>query len=281
MALTIPMANGSGTLSIGTFSMITRLTQKAIRYYEEKGILLPVRKEMTGYRWYSYEQVPRGLLLRRLSDLGFSIEDIRDVVEMVEKGSDASTMEPIVKRRVRAIEEEVAALEAIRGSLKDFNPQEVFDVKNEEPIVKEIPATRVISKTDKGTYAEVTPRLIGELFSVVMWPQGRNVRVVGPPMAIYHDEEYKEKDATVEMAIPIAGRLEVDESVEIKTIPSMKVMSAIHKGPYDQVGAAWGRLFKYLEQKGIHPAGKARELYLNDPGKTPGSELLTEVQVPI
>jgi effector-binding domain-containing protein len=281
MALTIPMADGSGTLSIGTFSMITRLTQKAIRYYEDKGLLVPARKEITGYRWYSYEQVPRGLLLRRLSDLGFSIEDIRAVVEMTEKGSDPSAMDPILKRRVRAIDEEVAALEAIRGSLERFRPQEVFDMKNEEPIVKEIPATRVISKTDKGTYAEVTPRLLGELFSVVMGPQGRNVRVAGPPMAIYHDEEYKEKDATVEMAIPIAGRLEVDEGVEIRTIPPMKVMSAIHKGPYNQVGAAWGRLFKYLEERGIPPAGMARELYLNDPGKTPESELLTEVQVPI
>ena len=40
-------------------------------------------------------------------------------------------------------------------------------------------------------------------------------------------------------------------------------------------------LFKYLEQKGIPPAWKARGPFLNDPGKTSGSELLTEVQVPM
>jgi len=267
-------------LSIGNFSLITRLTQKALRYYEEKGLLQPAKREITGYRWYSFDQIATGLLLRRLSDSGFSIEDMRELLEMMEIG-DPSGFEDIVKRRVRAIDAQVASLEAIKGTLVKGMRMEVFDLMNDEPTVKEIPALRVISKTDVGTYAEVTPRLIGELFSILMGPQGRQARIAGPPMAIYHDEEYKETDATVEMAIPISGRIEAEEGVEIRTIPAMKVMTAIHKGPYNQVGAAWGRLFKHLETNGIMPAGKARELYLNDPNETSETELLTEVQVPI
>ena len=140
---------------------------------------------------------------------------------------------------------------------------------------------RVVSKVGKETYAAVTPRLIGELMGLVMGPGNRQARVSGPPMAIYHDEEYREQDAVIEVAVPVTGRLEVEEGFEVKTLGAVKVMSAIHRGPFDRVGETWGRLFRHVSEKGFRPAGKARELYLSDPTRTPLSELLTEVQVPV
>jgi len=275
------MAEGNGTLSIGAFSMITRLSQKALRFYEEKGLLRPARKDITGYRWYSFEQVPQGLLLRRLSDLGFSVEDMNEVLEAKEAGPDRERLEAVIRRRRLEIASQVADLEAIRGLLENGKTLEVLDVKNEEPMLKDVPAMRVVSKVGKGTYAAVTPRLIGELMGLVMGPGNRQARVSGPPMAIYHDEEYKEQDAIIEVAVPVTGRLEVDEGFEVKTLPPAKVMSALHKGPFNRVGETWGRLFKHVSDKGLRPSGKARELYLSDPARTPESELLTEVQVPV
>jgi effector-binding domain-containing protein len=40
-------------------------------------------------------------------------------------------------------------------------------------------------------------------------------------------------------------------------------------------------LCDYMMKKGMEFAGPSRELYLNDPGKTPADELMTEIQVPI
>ncbi|HTY46497.1 MAG TPA: MerR family DNA-binding transcriptional regulator [Methanomassiliicoccales archaeon] len=44
------MTEARELLSIGDLSIITRLSMKALRFYDEKGLLVPVRKEITGYR---------------------------------------------------------------------------------------------------------------------------------------------------------------------------------------------------------------------------------------
>lgn len=77
-------------LTIGTLSMLTRLTPKTLRYYEEKGLLVPSKKEITGYRIYSYEHVARGLLLNRLSGLGFGIQEMRAIIDVIDGRADCS-----------------------------------------------------------------------------------------------------------------------------------------------------------------------------------------------
>jgi DNA-binding transcriptional MerR regulator len=45
---------------IGDFSRLSRVSVKALRYYDEIGLLKPVRvDQFTGYRYYSADQLPR------------------------------------------------------------------------------------------------------------------------------------------------------------------------------------------------------------------------------
>jgi len=55
----------------------------------------------------------------------------------------------------------------------------------------------------------------------------------------------------------------------------------LHTGPYSGVGKAYERLFAYMNEHCLVPAGPSRELYLNDPAEVPEEELLTEVQFPV
>ena len=54
----------------------------------------------------------------------------------------------------------------------------------------------------------------------------------GPPMVLYHDGEYKENDADIEVAIPITGRVSVDPMYEVKTWEAHRTVSMLYKGPY-------------------------------------------------
>jgi effector-binding domain-containing protein len=100
-------------------------------------------------------------------------------------------------------------------------------------------------------------------------------------MVLYHDNEYKEDGADVEVAIPITGRVSLDPKFEVKTWEPHSVVSLIHKGPYQRVGEAWGRMGRHLAENSVRVIAPMRELYLNDPANTPESELLTELQAPI
>src|SRR5688572_13818303 len=64
-------------LKIGDFSRISQVTVKALRYYDEIGLLRPVHvDDFTGYRYYAVDQLPRLNRILALKELGFTLEQI-------------------------------------------------------------------------------------------------------------------------------------------------------------------------------------------------------------
>ena len=64
-------------LKIGDFSNLARVTIKALRYYDELGLLKPVKvDEYSGYRYYSVSQLTQLHRIIALKDMGLSLEEI-------------------------------------------------------------------------------------------------------------------------------------------------------------------------------------------------------------
>ncbi|WP_332450784.1 MerR family transcriptional regulator [Methanoculleus sp.] len=272
-------------IPIGTFSRITRLSQKALRLYDERGLLVPAARDIcTGYRYYTFAQAERGLCIRHLLWLGFDLGEVQAILEARERG-DAGTIRDHFARRLAATEQEVHRLHAVAEVLRVQDPLNGgFRMSITEPVIKDVPAQRALTRREKGVYQEAIPRLIGELCAVVSPPGGREPagRMAGPVIFICHDEEYRETDADIEVAIPIVGPVSLDgTAVEVRTLPGGRFLSVLHTGPYPGVGKAYERLFAYMGEHGLAPAGPSRELYLNDPAEVPEAELLTEVQFPV
>lgn len=77
-------------------------------------------------------------------------------------------------------------------------------------------------------------------------------------------------------------KIEVNrKATNLTTLSATKVVSAIHKGPYNEVGVAHTRLFEYIEENNMELARESRSLYLNGPDEVSEEELLTEAQLPI
>ncbi|MDD3070244.1 MerR family transcriptional regulator [Methanoculleus horonobensis] len=272
-------------IPIGTFSRITHLSQKALRLYDERGLLVPAARDIcTGYRYYTYAQVERGVRIQHLLWLGFDLTEVEAVLDARERG-DAGTIRVHFERRLAATEREIGRLHAIAEVLRTQNPLNGgFSMSITEPVIKDIPATRALSLRERGVYQEAIPRMIGELCAYVYPADGRQpaARIAGPIMFICHDEEYRETDADIEVALPIVGSVNLDgTAVEILTLPGGRFASVLYTGPYPGVAKAYERLFSYMGEYGLAPAGPSRELYLNDPAEVPEEELLTEVQFPM
>ncbi|OON82619.1 MerR family transcriptional regulator [Streptomyces tsukubensis] len=72
-----------GLLTIGAFARAARLSRKALRLYDELGLLPPARVDPTsGYRFYSPEQLERAHLVAWLRRLGMPLARIREVCEL-------------------------------------------------------------------------------------------------------------------------------------------------------------------------------------------------------
>ena len=65
-------------MSIGEFSMLSRISVKALRFYDEQGLLRPGHTDSrSGYRYYSSAQLPEANMIRLLRSLEFGLEDIQ------------------------------------------------------------------------------------------------------------------------------------------------------------------------------------------------------------
>ena len=67
---------------IGEFAQMTQVSAKALRLYDEMGLLKPARVDpFTDYRFYSADQLPRLHRIIALKELGFSLEQIKPMLD--------------------------------------------------------------------------------------------------------------------------------------------------------------------------------------------------------
>jgi effector-binding domain-containing protein len=269
-------------IPIGRFSVITRLSQKALRYYDQKDLLVPQAKDVfTGYRYYKGNQIQQGIKIKHLSDLGLSIDEIRKYLE-AEKNKEEDKIAEILEKRLRNAENELVNIQRVVGLLR--NPKEVVKNTMSKPIIKKTPPLRVLSKREKGTYQVTIGKLIIELIGIIQSPDNQRnfVKITGPFMSIYHDEEHVEEGADIEVAVPVTGRIVVeDPNVEIRNLKPLKVASLVYKGSYESIGEGYSKLFNYILENKLTPNGFMMDLYLNDPNSVNPDDILTEIQMPI
>ncbi len=71
---------------IGEVAERTGVTQRTLRFYEEKGLLDPPERMEGGFRLYSDEDITRVTYVRRLQDLlGFTLSEIKEMVDAEEE----------------------------------------------------------------------------------------------------------------------------------------------------------------------------------------------------
>jgi len=174
-------------------------------------------------------------------------------------------------------------LKKVEAFLLGKTANEVLFMNVTEPVIKDIPALRVISKREKGSIEVTFGKLIWELISQINKPENRreHVSINGPPMYIMHDTEFNDEEMDIEIAFPITGRITVDSEFDVKTLDAVKVVSVTHTGPYGDIGPSYNKAYDYVMQKGYNQTQQIREIYFNNPLEVPEEELLTEIQIPI
>jgi len=255
-------------IPIGRFSVITRLTQKALRYYDQKDLLVPEEKDpFTGYRYYTENQIQQGYKIKQYLE--------------AEKNGEQQQVEKIILNRLMAAEKELANIKRVVSLLK--TPKEVVKKTMSKPNIKETPTQRILSKRELGTYEKTIGKLIMDLTKIIMNTENQNnyVKITGPFMTIYHDEEQPE-EADIEVTVPITGRIMIDDpKLEVRNMKPMKVASLVYKGPYESIGPEYGKLLAYVDQEGLEITGPMMDVYLNDPNSVPPEEILTEIMIPV
>jgi Cu(I)-responsive transcriptional regulator len=93
------------------------LTAKAIRFYEAQGLLQPQRAS-NGYRAFAEPDVHRLRFLRRARDLGFSVDECRELLALYHDGArEPGSIRALAEDRVHDLDRRLAQLQSIRRAL--------------------------------------------------------------------------------------------------------------------------------------------------------------------
>lgn len=106
-------------LRIGQVAAQTKLTTETIRYYEKEALITPPRRDGNGYRAYPTSVISRLQYIRRAKNLGFSLNEIRDLLQIFDdKDGEAGAVRQHAQAKLEQIEQSIRALTDIKNTLK-------------------------------------------------------------------------------------------------------------------------------------------------------------------
>ena len=153
-----------------------------------------------------------------------------------------------------------------------------------EITVVEVKPQLVLGMRKRGKYETIAAMIP----QVCQFAVAKGIQILGPPMFVCHEmtpEEAMKADeegnADVEVAVPVSEELEGTDEIGSYELPGGKMATLIHKGPYQDCGPTYEKLFAWLEANGKRIVGPTREVYLNDPHEVPPDEILTAIYAPI
>ncbi|MGN0153857.1 MAG: MerR family transcriptional regulator [Lachnospiraceae bacterium] len=260
---------------IGMFANMNRITIKTLRYYDEQNLLKPVYvDEENGYRYYEAGQIADLHRILALKNMGFSIEDIRRIINGEEEKN-------LLLRKKQDILKEIALLTAELAEVESYLAKEKIDL-SAPVLIKKIPEVIVCSM-------ERRIESYDSLFSL-MPEMGEEMERLGCVCATpeycfthYLEPGFKEEDILVEACEAVTEKKEDSDKVTFQVLPEIPEAACIfHKGSYDTLHQSYSVLLNYIEENGYEITGNIRESYIDGVwNKDNPEEWLTEIQIPV
>jgi DNA-binding transcriptional MerR regulator len=258
-------------LKIGDFSQLAQVSVRALRIYDEMGLLKPVHVDRyTGYRYYETEQLPRLNRIIALKDLGFSLDQISHALR---ENLSADQLRGMLMMKQAEIERELrngqSQLMRIEARLRQIERE--GRVSPYEITVKEIrPLTIASSSVSLATFDEMLVARCSMYANLYQWLDENKIAPLEPEMAIYDNAEYVETDIHLEAAVIVGenapangNRPKGDGSVTLRQLPAVETMaSVVHHGKFIETGDTLIALYRWVGENGYEACGPYRELHL-------------------
>lgn len=265
----------SGSLyKIGMFAAMNRATVKALRFYEEQGLLLPASIDSeTGYRYYKLNQMATLHRISALKQAGFTLEEIL----RINNGEDEEAL--LLKKKsellskIAELTKQVSVLDGYLAKKKSCLLSPV--------LIKEVPECKVAyRRTRLDSYDDLFDKMpqMGEL----MEQAGCICALPEYCFTNYLEPRYKEEDILVELCESVTECKDDSGELHFKSMPKIQAASIFHKGSYNTLATSYESVLKYVEDHGYEIVGAIRESYIDGVwNKENESEWLTEIQVPV
>jgi len=268
---------------IGDFSRIARVSARLLRFYDELGLFVPAHAdEQTGYRYYAIEQLAELNRILVLKELGFNLDQVRDILRakiapselrnmLVLRRNDVEQTLALEARRLQQIETRIAQLES-DGTLSA-----------DDVIVRAEPAREILSIRRTVPSFAAARGLILELRELArpLLPRASTPTL----LAIAHSPQFEQDELDVEFAYVVDGIPVPDPAGnpltwrKLERVERMAV--CVRVGLPEDAHLVTAKIGRYLAASGDSLAGPSREVFLKLPSPERMHESVVEMQFAI
>ena len=275
--------------SIGRVSEICNIPIKTLRYYDKINVMVPnLRQENNNYRYYSHDQMVRLFIIKRLRYLGFSLEEVKNIL----KENDIKNIEVIVEEKRNSIKAEIDELNKkyeevatfknkihvanmILENSGNYNVDNSFRLERQREVY-------VFGKTAMMQYYKNENVNLEKWIDIIEAAKERNLNIQGDILVSYHTEmfgQFINRDCEVEFSIVVENNV---EDVEVKKFGGFLAANAIHVGEYSDIIHTYISLKRWIEEKSLVVNGPVTERFMLSPVDLPNTNShIVKIIVPV
>ena len=135
-------ALGRGLLDIGRASKASGVTAKMVRHYEEIGLLKDVARTYANYRVYSDTDVHTLRFIKRARTLGFSMDDIRELLALWQNRTRPSaSVKKIAGSHLQGLKRRIQEMQSMVATLEHLTHNCHGDSRPDCPILEDLAGT--------------------------------------------------------------------------------------------------------------------------------------------
>ena len=262
-------------LRIGDFSRLTQVTIKALRHYDSLGLLKPAYIDPeSGYRYYVSSQLPRLNRIVALKEMGFSLEQIGQLLD-----AELSTeqMHGMLLAKQQEVRDQIAAEQQRLSRIESRLLQIEGGVAARYDVV--------LKRTEPYRVASIRGLLprrsaIGQLFRELRGLMQTHGVSGSPHMTIWHDADFRDCEVDAEAAVVTDDPVPAESGISCRILPEVETMACVvHHGPPETIGDGCQALLTWIEANGYRLDGPERVVLIERAGG-PGQGVV-EMQYPV
>lgn len=248
-------------LTIGDFSRMTHLSVKALRHYDDMGVLAPAAVNPdSGYRLYDASQVPAAQVIRRLRDLHMPLDQIRAVLAAPDVGTRNREITEHLQQMEHQLGQTQAAVAGLRALLAGPPGRSAFELR----AIPAVTALTVRETVDAAGLVEWGTTAFDRLAAA---QDAAGVEPAGSPGALFPGDFFELERSEITVFVPVGPGGEARPPlppghVSWQQIPAVEAAVMIHEGAADDVDRTYGALGTAVAERAIGLEGPIREYYL-------------------
>jgi DNA-binding transcriptional MerR regulator len=240
-------------LTIGQFGRLAQLSRKALRLYDDKGLLLPTRIDPdSGYRYYTRAQVAIARHIRLLRLMEMPLEVIATVLAVWD--DDPLTAQRLIQSHVTAVEKRVMAVQLAARLLQEELEPDKEHIMSFSFTEAEYPAQTVAYIRRHITVPAFHQSIMPTLRQLWDHIREHGAEPSGDPVCLYFGPVNESDDGPVEIAVPFTGLVPPAGDIKVRELPAHKTVQVRTFGEYNEYPKLlemWNGIGKYVHDQNL------------------------------